>query len=87
MTIYIGNLNATTCEAQIKELFQAFGEVLDVIIMMDKETNQSRQYGYVLMDNKILGDEAIARLNNMNFMNKYIEVFEVTYDAFGRKHG
>lgn len=75
--IYVGNISTTTCAAQLKSLFAAFGEVADAIVIMDEETDRSRNYGYVLMENDVCALEAIQYLHNRNFMNRYLEVYEV----------
>jgi RNA recognition motif-containing protein len=48
-TIYIGNLRYTRNEYDLKDLFQNFGEVTYVKLMMDKETNKSLGYAFIQM--------------------------------------
>jgi RNA recognition motif-containing protein len=63
MNIYVGNLSFTTTEADIKEAFQAFGEVSTCNVIMDKYSGQSRGFGFVEMPNK---DEALKAISTMN---------------------
>lgn len=49
-SIYLGNLPLSTSEAEVKELFGRHGEVSGVTLMMDRETGQSRGFGFVEMD-------------------------------------
>jgi cold-inducible RNA-binding protein len=63
MNIYIGNLSFTTTEADLKEAFQAFGEVSSCNIIKDKYSGQSRGFGFVEMPNK---DEALKAISTMN---------------------
>lgn len=77
MKIYIGNLDTHVSEAQIKELFNAFGEVGSVQIIMNRSTGRSREFGYVKMDNREEGLNAIRALSNQNFMNQYLDVKEI----------
>ena len=77
MKIYIGNLNMHVSEAQIKELFNRFGEVRSVQIIMNRGTGRSREFGYVKMDNREEGHNAIRALSNQNFMNRYLDVKEI----------
>jgi RNA recognition motif-containing protein len=63
MNIYVGNLSFTTTDADIKEAFQAFGEVSSCNVIMDKYSGQSRGFGFVEMPNK---DEALKAISTMN---------------------
>lgn len=76
MNIYVGNLNAATREPHIKELFLPFGKVINVKIIMDFKTGQSQGYGFVEIDSRIDGNEAIRKLNNFSFMDSSLEVYE-----------
>ena len=51
MNIYVGNLSFTTAESDIKEAFQAFGEVSSCNIIKDKFSGESRGFGFVEMPN------------------------------------
>ena len=55
MNIYVGNLSFTTSEADLREAFQAFGEVQTASIIKDKYSGESRGFGFVEMPSK---DEA-----------------------------
>jgi RNA recognition motif-containing protein len=63
MNIYVGNLSFTTTDADLKEAFQAFGEVSSCNIITDKYSGQSRGFGFVEMPNK---DEALKAISTMN---------------------
>lgn len=76
MNIYIGNLHANTSEADVAKLFEKFGAVSSVNIVMDKKNGQSRGFGFVEMEESGAGERAIQTLNNLNYMNQYIEVSE-----------
>jgi RNA-binding protein Musashi len=41
----------TTCQT-LKDFYGKFGTVVDCLIVTDKETNQSRGYGFVTMSSK-----------------------------------
>jgi|GEM_PF-1607061 len=76
MNIYVGNLHNNMSEAQLRDLFSEYGKVLSVKIIMGMETGQSLGYGFVEMDDRADGQRAVRKLNNLNFMNMYLEVSE-----------
>jgi RNA recognition motif-containing protein len=76
MNIYVGNLNPSTNEGHLRELFQPFGKITSVKILMDHGTGLSKCFGFVEMDVRNDGNQAISRLNNMNFMSHFLEVNE-----------
>lgn len=76
MNIYVGNLSRDVSEADIKEAFQAFGEVQSAAIIKDKFTGESRGFGFVEMPNKEEADKAIADLNGKDLKGRNLTVNE-----------
>ncbi len=74
-TIYVGNLPYRANEHDVKELFEEFGEVFAVRLMMDKRTGKRRGFGFVVMDNANAAD-AIDALNNCEFGDRTLKVRE-----------
>jgi splicing factor 3B subunit 4 len=58
--IFVGNLNSTVDEKQLKDVFSQFGIVVSTKIMRDPETGKSKQYGFVSFDNFESSDNAIT---------------------------
>ena len=48
--IYVGNLGFQTTEQALRSHFSQHGEVLSTTIVTDRETGQSRGFGFVEMD-------------------------------------
>jgi len=63
MNIYVGNLSYSTTEDQLREAFEAFGQVTSAKIIVDRDTGRSRGFGFVEMSND---DEGTAAVNGMN---------------------
>jgi len=63
MKILVRNLNRSTTEDQLHELFQPFGTVSTCILVMDERTGQSKGFGFVEMPVKEEGKRAIGRLD------------------------
>jgi RNA recognition motif-containing protein len=45
--IYIGNLPYSSDEQSLRETFEQFGEVVEVRLMIDRETGRSRGFGFI----------------------------------------
>ena len=78
MNIYVGNLSLEMTVDELRNLFQAFGEVMTVIIMNDKYigSGQPRGYGYVEMASKSEGATAIANLEGKRLRDRVVNVVE-----------
>jgi cold-inducible RNA-binding protein len=63
MNIYVGNLSRETTEDELREAFEAFGQVTSVNIIKDKYSGESREFGFVEMPSK---EEAQAALDGMS---------------------
>lgn len=49
--LFVGGINRQTTEEGLREYFSKFGEVSDCVLMKDKETQQSRGFGFVTYSN------------------------------------
>lgn len=63
MKIYVGNMSYNVTEEDLRQAFEAFGQVSSVSIIKDKFSGQSKGFGFVEMPVK---DEAQAAVNAMN---------------------
>jgi cold-inducible RNA-binding protein len=61
--LYVGNLPFSVVPDALRQAFSASGEVTDVHIVNDRETGQSRGFGFVTMGN---AHEAAAAISAMN---------------------
>jgi RNA recognition motif-containing protein len=76
MNIYVANIPFKASEGELRELFEQHGEVTSVKIVMDKETNRSRGFGFVEMAEKTAAQQAINELNGFSFLGKELVVNE-----------
>ena len=76
MQIYIGNLSEMTTAQQLARLFLPFGSVQFSHIERDKRTGRSLRFGFIEMD-MVSARSAIQKLNQILFMNAYVEVAAV----------
>ncbi len=76
MNIYIGNLNWSTTEEELRGLFSQFGEVSSINIVNDKFTGRSKGFGFVEMPDNAGAQSAINSLNGQSFKDRNITVNE-----------
>jgi len=74
--IFVGNLSFNTSEDELRQIFEAFGQVDRVSILTDRETGRSRGFAFVEMTNTQEGDKAIAGLNGSQLGGRTINVNE-----------
>lgn len=74
-SIYLGNLPLTASEADVRKIFGQYGEVAEVLLITDRETGQSRGFGFVKM-NPADADAAIAALDGVDVEGHTLRVNE-----------
>ena len=74
MNIFVAKLNFQTQEDDLRELFEEFGTVDSVKIIMDRDTGRSKGYGFVEMPDDNQGYAAINDLNDNEFDGRVIVV-------------
>jgi len=74
-TIYLGNLAFSATEDQVAELFGQHGEVQKVSLVSDRETGQSRGFGFVEMPIED-ADRAIDALDGFDYQGRTLRVNE-----------
>lgn len=72
--IYIGNLSFTTNEETLTDLFGAYGEVVSATIIKDRDTNQSKGFGFVEMGDDSDCDGAISQLGGKEVDGRRVRV-------------
>ena len=76
MNIYVGNLPRAVNENDLRETFQAFGEVSTASIIKDKFSGESRGFGFIEMPNKGEAEKAISMLNGKDLKGRTATVNE-----------
>ncbi len=62
--LYVGNLSYTVSEQQLRDLFSQAGEVKEVSMILDRQTQRSKGFGFVEMNNQAEAQKAIELFNN-----------------------
>jgi RNA recognition motif-containing protein len=76
MNIYVGNLSHNVTEENIRQEFEAFGQVSLARIVKDKYNGQPRGFGFVEMPGQVQAQTAIKSLNGKELLGKQINVNE-----------
>jgi RNA recognition motif-containing protein len=76
MNIYVGNLSFDTTEEDLRQAFEAFGQVTSANIISDKITGRSRGFGFVEMPAKEQAQAAIAEMNGKEIKGRAANVNE-----------
>ena len=74
--IYVGNLSYNTHEADLGELFHAYGEVQSVKIITDRDSGNSKGFGFVEMASDSEASAAIAGMNGRDVDGRQLKVNE-----------
>jgi len=76
MKIYVGNLSSEITEEELRQEFEAFGEVESVNIITDKISGRPKGFGFVEMASKSEAEAAITSLNGKTLKERTIVVNE-----------
>jgi RNA recognition motif-containing protein len=76
MNIYVGSLHFKMSEAELKEVFEEYGEVTSAKIIIDKYSGKSKGFGFVEMPNEAEAKKAIEELNGAEVSGRNIIVNE-----------
>jgi len=87
MNIYVGNLSRQVTEEDLREAFEAFGQVATVTIIKDKFSGESRGFGFVEMPTKDEARSAITGLNDKELKGRTLNVNEARPRSEGRRDG
>lgn len=74
--IYVGNLSYSVRDAELSELFSQFGGVKSAKVIMERDTDRSKGFGFVEMQTEEDAQKAIAALNEQDFKGRALRVNE-----------
>jgi len=85
--IYVGNLPYSADDAQLQQLFAAYGTVVDARVITDRNTGQSKGFGFVEMSTEDEARNAIAGLNGTMLGNRALRLDEAAERPAGGRSG
>lgn len=57
--LFIGGISWDTSEDRLREYFQAFGEVVEAVIMKDRTTGRARGFGFIVFANASIAEKVV----------------------------
>ena len=76
MNIYVGNLSWEVTQEDLKEAFEAHGQVASANLITDKYTGKSRGFGFVEMPVEDEARAAMSALNGVDLKGRQLNVNE-----------
>jgi RNA recognition motif-containing protein len=76
LRIYVGNFGFDTSEQEIRDAFEAYGQVQEVSLIQDRDTGRPKGFGFVEMPTSAEAQAAIEALNGKEFTGRAITVNE-----------
>ena len=76
MNLFVAKLSSSTTGDDLQEIFSQYGEVTSAKVIIDRETGNSKGFGFVEMPNAEEANAAIAALNESEVDGKEIVVKE-----------
>lgn len=74
--LFVGNMSFQTTEADLRALFEPFGQISRVHIAMDRETGRARGFAFIEMPNDAEAAKAISGLDGKEVGGRNLKVNE-----------
>jgi RNA recognition motif-containing protein len=85
--LYVGNLTYGVTDADLQQLFQAHGTVQSAQVITDRDTGQSKGFGFVEMGSDQEAQAAITALNGRDHNGRSLTVNEAKPKTNGGGRG
>ena len=85
--LFVGNMSFQTTAADLRALFEPFGQLARVHVATDRETGRARGFGFVEMQNDEEAAKAIAALDGKDFGGRNLKVNEARPKESGGPRG
>ena len=76
MNIYVGNIPFSATADDLRQLFEAYGEVETVKLITDRDTGRPRGFGFVAMPNLHEAKAAISGLSDTTIAGRTLQINE-----------
>jgi RNA recognition motif-containing protein len=74
--LYVGNLDQSVDSSDLRELFAPYGTVLSAQVVLNRETDRSKGFGFVEMETEDQSQAAIQGLNEREHEGRRLTVDE-----------
>ena len=72
--LYVGGLSYSVTDSQLQQLFASHGTVESAKVVMDRDSDRSRGFGFVEMGTQEEAEKAIASLNGTQYEGRSLTV-------------
>ena len=76
MNIYVGNLAFTTTDHDLRQLFEPYGVVDEIRVIIDRDTGRSKGFGFIEMPDSVAAKAAIQGLQGQDLEGRPLTVNE-----------
>jgi cold-inducible RNA-binding protein len=74
--LFVGGLPYTVNDQELGDLFSKYGSVVSAKVIVDKQTNRSKGFGFVEFENEEDAEKAIKEMNDSEVGGRKITVNE-----------
>ncbi len=74
MNIYVGNLSYDMTDEELQQVFEEYGPVTKVNIIIDRDSGRSKGFGFVEMESSDDGEKAIQELDGQEVKGRSLKV-------------
>jgi RNA recognition motif-containing protein len=74
--LFVGGISWNLRDEDLRAAFAEIGEVVEAVIIMDRETGRSKGFGFVTMATPELAQKAISEMNGKELDGKALTVNE-----------
>ncbi len=74
MNLYVGNLSYDMTDEDLQQVFEEYGTVSKVNIIMDRDSGRSKGFGFVEMENSEDGEKAVQELDGQEVKGRSLKV-------------
>ncbi|XP_059615280.1 RNA-binding protein 39 [Phlebotomus argentipes] len=78
MRLYVGSLHFNITEDMLRGIFEPFGKIDSIQLIMDNETGRSKGYGFITFHNAEDAKKALEQLNGFELAGRPMKVGNVT---------
>ncbi|XP_058393852.1 cold-inducible RNA-binding protein isoform X3 [Diceros bicornis minor] len=85
--LFVGGLSFDTNEQSLEQVFSKYGQISEVVVVKDRETQRSRGFGFVTFENIDDAKDAMMAMNGKSVDGRQIRVDQAGKSSDSRSRG
>ncbi|XP_069042014.1 cold-inducible RNA-binding protein isoform X2 [Lepisosteus oculatus] len=85
--LFVGGLSFDTNEQALEDVFSKYGQISEVVVIKDRETQRSRGFGFVTFENPDDAKDAMSAMNGTSVDGRQIRVDQAGKSSGSRPGG